>query len=338
MSVTNPTLADLYARKAALEKSQPKTNAKIIDLRLRQDFPPNIYQQYLDAQRTAAEGRAGLGLHEDHPPATKNSVAASKLADQVAAAATGRKMKAEADGKEWGYENPPFDPRIMSWKTGVADPSGGAFKIKGSAGLQQGYFEQDKNYWKATGQTRGYKCRFLYNPSTISVDYQLNTNILPTVAQTTGQLAASALLSNMQSITFNLLFDRTYEVGSLSVDKVSAQDQKRLSQGVYADVAALERVCAIYRTTGSTLGGQGPMLMVPATVVFGKMGLSAKPLSWYGYIAAMGVDYTHFGSNMTPMRATVAITFAQLVKVDGVLQDPKGMSDAPVSDTTAVAP
>lgn len=242
--------------------------------------------------------------------------------------ATVVKIKAEKDGEEFGYSNPPFDPRILSWTKGLI--------IKGSAALRRGYIVQDKTYWKDTGQKQGYRCNFLYNPSTLSVDYQINTSILPSVAQTAGQNAASALLSNMQSVSFNLLFDRTYEVGSLSVDKVSARNQKLLNQGVYADVAALERICGIYRTSGSALGGQGPMLMIPATVVFGEMNRTAKPLSWFGFIAGFGVDYTHFGANMTPMRATVAVTFSQLVKVDGKLQD-KGISGVPIDDGTAVS-
>lgn len=276
------------------------------------------FNQTAEQQQAAAQAALRGGNNATYP-----------LDDPVTGVdATGAKMKAAKDGKEFGYANPPFDPRIMSWNTGVV--------LKGSAVLRRGYIVQDKTYWKGTGQKQGYRCNFLYNPSTLSVDYQVNTSILPSVAQTDGQKAAQALLSNMQSVTFNLLFDRTYEVGSLVVDKVSAANQKLLNQGVYADIAALERICGIYRTSGSALGGQGPMLMIPATVVFGEMGRTAKPLSWFGFISGLGVDYTHFGTNMTPMRATVALTFSQLVKVNDKLVD-AGVSGAPTADGTAVS-
>jgi hypothetical protein len=246
---------------------------------------------------------------------------AQNLADQKSS--TTAKMKAAADGKEFGYENPAFDARIMSWNnTGLSGP------------LYRGYLEQDKSYWKGTGQAKPYRCNFLYNPSVISVSYESNLNVLPSEAQTTGQKEAQALISSMQAVTFSLLFDRTYEVFSLT-----GSDSKALSQGVYADIAALERCVGIYRTTGSSLGGQGPMLRIPMNLVFGTSGvLLAKPLAWFGFIAGMGVDYTHFGSNMTPMRATASITFSQLAKyASGKFEDKSLANPTPATDATAVS-
>lgn len=212
--------------------------------------------------------------------------------------------------KEVGYSNPRFDPRIEGWNHSLG------------ATLFRGYMVQAKESWKDTGQSEPFRLNFLYNPSYITVTYSSNDSVLPNHVLTGLQQAASALIPNMQQVTFNLQFDRSYEV----YDQVGPEPRgraKKLSTGVYADISALERLVGINSANDGYLGGQGPILPLPLYVFFGDPNLNRKPLGYYGYINEITVEYSHFGANMTPIRALVGIGFTQLVKnAEGGIVDP----------------
>lgn len=318
------TLNDAYKDADRLRK-EGKSEAQI-ENHIQTKYPIDVVRAYLADAAKSFENKKNIEAADRRDRSIADSQRGKSQADRAYSVAL-VKMKAAADGKRYGYSNPPFDPRIDSWLR---------FGPEGAGNLQRGFLVQDKEYWQGTGQKKGYSCNFLYNPSVISVTYETNMNVLPSDAQTEGQNAAQALISSMQSIEFALLFDRTYEVATLNRGPKGTRERELLGQGVYADIAALERVVGIYRTDESTLGGQGPMLRIPTSLVFGKLNFAAKPLSWYGFVSGMSVSYTHFGSNMTPVRATVSLNFSQLVKISGKLVDPKDGTEAPAGDQTAV--
>lgn len=245
-------------------------------------------------------------LVQDHDNAQKTRKAANVDAGVVLA---------PVNSLQGGYKlstfgNPPFDKRILN----IGFPG---------TKLARGKIIQDKNTWKGTDQTAGYFCNFLYNPDSIGVNYNVDNTVLPQSIRADPN--ASAILSEGQVISFGLLFDRSYELATLDHQVLHKADYRA---GVYADIAALERVCGINR-------GQGPMLPLPTNVYFGssKVGIgSFVPLAFYGYISAMSVTYTHFSLSMTPIRAQVTLSFNQLIKLsDGTIQVSLG-------DTNNVSP
>lgn len=228
------------------------------------------------------------------------------------------RIEAAANGQLFGYSNPSF--ALQDSKAGglyaTVDPLSGA-------PLAHGYIEQDQNFWRTSGQSQGYRCNFLFNPVAIDVTYQAHRGLLPSNVQTPGQNAAAPLISSMQTISFDLQFDRTYETLRGST-----------TQGVYSDIGALERVGGIQRGAGSYYGGQGPLLPIPINVFFGP---PTRSLAWYGFLAGMSVRYDMFTSQMVPTRAIATVNVSQLVKVNGQTKDPQ-TDTAPASDSTAVSP
>lgn len=91
------------------------------------------------------------------------------------------------------------------------------------------------------------------------------------------------------SISFELFFDRTYEVIGGS------------ELGVLADIQALERIAGITEA-------EPVMRQNPVTILLGE------PTNFVGraVLQTFGVNYTHFSHAMVPMRATVAITAQRL--------------------------
>jgi hypothetical protein len=227
-----------------------------------------------------------------------------------------------------GFTNPPFDKRIRQY-------------IPGMVPAQQGYLEQAQFLANTMGLARPYRVRFLYNPESLSVSYGSSSDVLPAGVQSDEANAAQALIANMQRITFALFFDRTYEVNSMNSSgsqNVPEPYRSALNSGVYADIAALERVVGI-------MDGQGPVLKMPTRLYFGprfqgpvgRNAPSPKPLSFFGAVESIDVTYSLFSKDMVPIRAQVNVGFMQMVQnkdaPDGYIRP----TEAGVASTTTGA-
>jgi len=131
---------------------------------------------------------------------------------------------------------------------------------------------------------------FLFNPNEISMSYQGNPNILPIGALDESQTDPTLPMADSNTvISFDLLFDRTYEV------------MKGSTIGVLTDVRCLEQICGINEE-------RPVMLLNPVIIHLGM------PIEFHfpAIIKGWDVKYTHFSFQMVPMRATVSVSATRL--------------------------
>lgn len=236
------------------------------------------------------------------------------------------------------YINPPTDPRLNSILARTGSP------------LVHGIIQQtddlvtggsDPGGKAITPQPYPYACRFMFNPPQVDISYSINPNVLPSSQLTASQLQATAFYPGSTSISFSLLFDRTYEVAYGKMTPFDADLQKI---GVYADVAALEAVVGVrsaraqpqFDATGAKGAASAPlpgfndvtgailgnMVMTPVYIIFGGgKGVGdgtqgTAGLAFVATITGMSVTYGLFSQNMIPTRAGVQINATTLVGRD----------------------
>jgi hypothetical protein len=142
------------------------------------------------------------------------------------------------------------------------------------------------------GWTQGLK--FEFNPNEISFDYSANPNVLPMGALDPSQTNTNLPMPDSNTvISFDLLFDRTYEVMEGS------------NLGVLTDVRALERIAGI--TEAEPVMRQNPVAI--------HLG-SPVQFHFKAILSSFAVRYQHFSHAMVPMRAAVSITARRLSNVD----------------------
>lgn len=225
------------------------------------------------------------------------------------------------------YSNPKFDSRIYTL-SGLKATAAGTGVSTGD--LQRGYMIRDSDY--LTGSIQ-YSVRFLYNPSEVDVTHNTDVTssaaIIPQAYRNQLDTAQPNVPLNA-TISFNLLFDRTYELWDASARVNSLYDwaDEPSLAGVRVDVAAMYRVVGILQpktqavpnphTTGTDPGSSqaiinngapGPMPMTPMEVYFG----GTNSLSYRGYVSSLSVTYTHWTQLMIPMRCTIGVTMSLLV-------------------------
>lgn len=207
---------------------------------------------------------------------------------------------------------------IDSYINRAPDPRLNSIIKKTNSPLRLGLIQQTDDWRAANSQPYPYGCRFMFNPPVINVQYNVATAQLPAAQQTVDQLAAQAIYPGSTAISFDLMFDRTYEV-AYGPGQSNPQDLRKV--GVYHDVQALERVVGVMQsTTYSTGRDTGPseittlgnMLMVPVYVLFGG-GANNVGLAFVGYFTGITVQYTLFSQNMVPTRALVSLQFTQII-------------------------
>jgi hypothetical protein len=162
----------------------------------------------------------------------------------------------------------------------------------------------------AAGNQLNYSLYFIFNPNEIQVQFQVNTGNIPpqylygpgsgqsqgnTGATATGDFgtqAPVASLASAQSISWSLLFDRTYDMlyGNPG-------DNPDLNRGVLKDVAALYNLMGTFQQFGYPAS-------YPVEVVFG---VTADSQVWgfTGFITQLDITYPNFRRNMIPSRAQV---------------------------------
>ncbi|MFE2101078.1 hypothetical protein [Streptomyces sp. NPDC059468] len=206
---------------------------------------------------------------------------------------------------------------------GATDKNGNGTGTAGTynASLSRGWIITDK----AIKGTK-YRCNFLYNPSVVTLTHSINTNVLAdqNSIDPNDVSASKAILPLSQTVQFDLLFDRTYELWDSSQ---VANSYDVATMGVAYDVLSLYKITGIasninvpdgdastklsdtdlsYTKGSFTKGAAGPMMWVPVFVVFGDY------LDYYGVIQELDVQYTHWTSSMIPVRCQVSITMQLL--------------------------
>jgi hypothetical protein len=200
---------------------------------------------------------------------------------------------------------------------------------------------------------------FLFNPSTVSSDYNvgnasLQAAMMYTVPGDQGNLLAPLL---QQTVSFQLYFDRTYELTYGGNFGGGPNDPTVI--GVQADIYQFMQFSGVLASLGSqqaqqvqSAGGAsagsgtaglvttgGIMMMIPSYVFFGNalsqidngagdvnLSALASQLGYYGFISEWSPTYTHFTSSMVPIRASISVTFTMLPT------PPKGTQNAVWSD------
>jgi hypothetical protein len=221
-------------------------------------------------------------------------------------------------------DNGPFDPRITSIPTVV-------YSGDYNSDLTRGWIIQEK----PVNGIR-YRCNFLYNPSVVSVSHSVNPNVVADENAHNPYDVSDFLLPLQQTLQFNLLFDRTYEMWDPSKLSGDAKDNVPF-YGVDWDVQALRNITGIsspLTVTGSgsdktgdssesftkghfQSGPVGPMLYVPVYAVLGYR------MDYYGVIQTLDVQYTHWTSQMVPMRCQVGITMQLLPRNTATKSSPR---------------
>jgi hypothetical protein len=253
--------------------------------------------------------------------------------------------------------------------------------------LQRGYM-----IWADQGGNLGYTggelgdgrdmINFLYNPSTVSSDYNvgnasLQAAMMYTVPGDSGNLLAPLL---QQTVSFQLYFDRTFELTYGGNYGGGPNDPTVI--GVQADIyqfmqftgvnAALNKGQAAQAqnvggnsasssassasgTAGLVTSG-GIMMMIPSYVFFGNalaqidngagnvnLGALASQLNYYGFISEWSPTYTHWTSNMVPIRASISVTFTMLptppaATQNAVWKDLQQLGKQPYTVATPLSP
>jgi hypothetical protein len=220
--------------------------------------------------------------------------------------------------------------------------------------LQRGYM-----IWSYSGKDLGYSggelgdgrdiIHFLFNPSTVTANYQIGDLTYQAVMQYSNPLDQTQLqpMSLSQTVNFDLYFDRTYEL-NYGGNSSAVNDPAVI--GVQADVYQFMQFTGVTYLGGQNssqalqqlkgdpaiaqgLGGQilgtlktsGLMQMMPCHVFFGNalaqvsQNLSSanfdavsSQVQYYGYISGWSVTYTHWTAAMVPIRAVINVTFTML--------------------------
>ncbi len=196
------------------------------------------------------------------------------------------------------YLNPPPDPRLNS-----------IIKKTGSH-LRPGIIQQTEEVVSGP-QKQPFGLRFLFNPTTIVMDYSARTDVWSRDAMTPSMQSATDYSAGPAGLSFSLLFDRTYEVcwkthwGEYHMEQI----------GVKADVAALQRVTGVeypFVSAAEEVNRMQHMRLIPCYFIFGG-GESNEGLVFYGHINNWSVEYTSFSHHMVPMRCAVTISATQLL-------------------------
>lgn len=220
---------------------------------------------------------------------------------------------------------PPFSQNLGTKYFGMGAGSYGS--------VVHGFMEWDT---PAPGYSGLAQVQFQMNPSTLAIAYY---------NQTSNQTVTDYLFSNsantspvftylQQSISFALLYDRTYELwgsyGSAGLpSRVSFPDQAGTSindpgaAGVGVDIMAMQQITGMFvdndtgtgnATTspvgsGGILKPQNPTIIWPTWVYFGN---NPNGLYYFGYVSDWEVQVTQWSQYMIPMRAVINVDFTLL--------------------------
>jgi len=183
-------------------------------------------------------------------------------------------------------------------------------------------------------KTDNYGVRFMYNPSTLNIGYSADPSAYLQGENDVKNQKGDALGSGFGTLSFNLAFDRTYETwqnaGKIDPGNTNDPELQVRKFGCYVDIRQFYLMLGIiepgtnqpeiHGSHGTSQGGGGvgipsnvfqsfsedfgPMLVTPVQVYFG----GTKALNFFGVFSTFSVTYSHFTSQMTPVRAIVNLT------------------------------
>lgn len=218
------------------------------------------------------------------PPSNKEEAAAMA---GTSPGSVGGTIAQFMDGMAGYYRHPkhgvnaPYDPRSRQ-RSGA----GGVGKY---SNLYRGFItqvEKEPVAFPGAGGKKQRKVYFQYNPTTISINYGIDTSVYPSDDKSPLD-TAPPLGATAQTISWTLYFNRTYEM---------LQGDKKV--GVMADVQSLEYLLG-------ARNGQG--LAAREIIVCFGMTRSGKPLAFGGWISDLNVEFLQFTSRMMPTVAMVQV-------------------------------
>lgn len=262
-------------------------------------------------------------------PYSPASPASSQIANRVTDSRLTGVGQAIGDPRNaFNYINPPADRRLNSILDKLHSP------------LRHGIIQQtDINVASAsqTGLTNGqdypFACKFMFNPAVVAVDYAINNRVIPMNQMTSAQLQSKSFFPGSTTLSFSLLFDRTYDV-YYGPKSAAAPDLRKI--GVRADIYALEAVVGVHSaqtenkfdekgaSSGNTTADRGVknsvnlvgnMVMTPVYILFGG-GEDTAGLAFACTITGLRVNYALFSENMIPTRCSVDISATTIVGID----------------------
>jgi len=221
------------------------------------------------------------------------------------------------------YQNPPFHKNILNIggnNTAVRPPISDKAGFNPGGNLQRGMLVTGPGVSQANSSNT-YIVNFLYNPATISESrgIDLNNGVLPSSYRNIGD-PGQYITGLSTSISFTLLFDRTFEVWDSAYIGTQAG-----TYGCRVDIEAFYNLLGINQlkanvptvvvpkpgqTGKQNVVTQGPMLMAPCNLYFGAQNTGA--LSYYGFVQEIDITWSHFTQTMTPVRAEVDVAFTAL--------------------------
>lgn len=233
-----------------------------------------------------------------------------------------------ADGI-WTNDN--FDRRIRSIPNYI--PRSGDPRFQLERGNIISAFQQARA--QGAPANRFYILSFLYNPSVINVSHSIDANnqIMPAYTRSDFD-QGTPLVAGGGSLSFSLLFDRTYEM--------SDPKQRNTYAGTYGVLADIHVLYNLVGMNANQIVGQdatkkdpasspdsrgvvGVMQMNPVIVNFGRppeggfrddnLPIMSR-LRYFGYLTSLNVTYSHFTQRMMPSRCAVAISM-QLMSAAG---------------------
>lgn len=190
--------------------------------------------------------------------------------------------------------NGPFDARIRY----AMGPHGKMVQV------ERGWIEEDTTtgLYLHSGSAR--RVDFLFAPSTISTSYSMGAQEedIPLASGMDPRDSTGAYRGvTNQTLSFQLLFDRTFEVQGGDKDGVWKDAKAFLTLVGVEDDSTL--------TSGDLTGvANGVMMFVPVWFRFG----ASSPLRYLGVIKSMSIEYTLMNPQQIPLRGAISVN-AQLL-------------------------
>ena len=170
-----------------------------------------------------------------------------------------------------------------------------------------------------------FACYFMMNPSTISTDCSMNVDVAaPSQVDPTAMQQGAYWVQN-QSISFQLIFNRMYEVWQGNVKGPNGKAGPS-DIGCRWDIRAIERLMGIYDAKADYPGTQSGQ-KISGNVGLGTYGAGDRPpqglslqcvfggpnsIQFQGMIASFSYDYTIFDHNMVPVEAQCSISIMRM--------------------------
>lgn len=212
--------------------------------------------------------------------------------------------------------NKPFSPAFLGQSVPGGTLGGFRFNSTGNGTTQGGTQFPETNLVRggisemdlSGPRPRGpFQVFFMMNPQSISVNYQIQTDVAAAQSTDPAILANQNYPVQNQGVSFDLLFNRQYEVWQGGFGGPS-------DIGCRWDVRAIERLMGLYDDKNSVkglgkyeIGGYAP-LGLPVIVVFG----GPNSFQFQARINSLDIQYTRFSKDMIPTEAQVSISLLRV--------------------------